>query len=349
MLDAPRHLAVHAPNWIGDAVMATPALRCLREGLPGARITLAGLRGILPVFRACPWIDATLAIEGRGLGAMLRAARALRADRPDAALVLPDSFRSALLMRLGGARRLVGYRRDARSWLLSTALPRPSENGRFKPTYMADYYLALTGALGLAASDRRPRLFIDEASDARAAAILRAGGLDPAGRFVLLAPGASFGPAKRWPADRFALLADMLREQLGWPSAIVCGPADRAEARGISAAARTAPVDLSDAGVDLHLLKGVVRRCSLMVCTDSGPRHYAVAFDRPTVCIMGPTRPAYSTTGLDFDRVVRADVACGPCQRGVCRAEHRCMLEISPRMVLDECLDLLRKVGTVAP
>lgn len=339
----PGSTVVRAPNWIGDAVMSMPFLKCLRENDPDGRITLVAKDSVLPVYECCPWIDDVMPIAhgGAGLGAMLGAVARVRERGFDVGFLLPNSFRSALLFVLAGVPRRVGYRRDGRSILLTRGVDRPTRDGRFQPTYMADYYLRLAEAEGLRVGDRYPRLFIDDAADARAAAILSAAGLDPGGGFILLSPGASFGPAKLWPTDRFARLADLLQAETGRQIAVISGPPDRPTADEIRRAARSPIVDLTRAGIDLHHLKGVVRRCGLLVTTDSGPRHYGIAYRRPTVCVMGPNHPEYSTTDLAIDCVVRVDVACGPCQKKICPRDHCCMTRVTPEMILASCRGFL--------
>jgi heptosyltransferase-2 len=339
-----RSIAVYAPNWIGDAVMATPLLRCLRESFASSRLSVLAIPRVAPVFRGCPWVDETLEIQpGHGLCPLdlLNAVRAVRARRLELGLILPQSCRAALVGYLGGIRRRIGYRRDVQAILLSESIPRPAEGGHFRPTYMGDFYLALAEHLGLEPRDRRTELWVDEATDRAAAAILASRGIDPDSGYVLLCPGASFGPAKLWPSAHFGRLADLLSEATGRPMAVICGPADKIHADAIVWDAEVPVVNLSEAGIDLHLLKAAVARCGLMVTTDSGPRHYGVALGRPTVCVMGPTDPRYSTSGRVNDRIVRVDVPCGPCQKKTCPLDHRCMKEIPAEMVLGACLELL--------
>jgi heptosyltransferase-2 len=111
----------------------------------------------------------------------------------------------------------------------------------------------------------------------------------------------------------------------------------------IARMSRAPLVDLTTCGIDLHLLKCVVRLSSLLVTTDSGPRHYGVALGVPTVCLMGPTHPAYSSSGMRHDIVVRVDVTCGPCQEKSCKEDHRCMKLLTTEMVLEKCREALQR------
>ena len=341
-------VCIRAPNWVGDVVMATPAIRAIRERFRGAHMALVVHSRVEAVLRGAPWFDEVIVYdpdESGRLCASLACIRRLRAGRFELGLVFPNSFRSALMMRLGGVKRRVGYARDVRSALLTDAVPRRRRDGRFLPTYMVDYYLRLCEAAGIGADSRDMALPFTEADRQRADRILRSQATPPGVDLFLLHPGAAFGPSKRWPTDRFARLAELLREDFGARVAIIASPAERDAAEAIVMAAGVPITDLSACGIDLHLLKCVIARSRLLVTTDSGPRHYGVALGVPTVCIMGPTHPAYSTSGLPHDHVVRLDVDCGPCQRKACPRDHRCMENIEPEMVMDTCRSALAATG----
>jgi heptosyltransferase-2 len=162
---------------------------------------------------------------------------------------------------------------------------------------------------------------------------------------VLLHAGAGYGPSKRWAEENWARLAEGVKGEFGAQPAFIGAPPDAETVARVRRFYRTELVDLTSCGIDLHLLKPVVGACSLLVTTDSGPRHYGVALGVPTVCLMGPTHPDYSTSGLPHDRVVRVDVECGPCQKKTCRTDHRCMTLLTPQMVLEACRPALEAAG----
>lgn len=339
--DSLERVCVRAPNWVGDVAMSTPALRAVREHFPSAHVTLVVQRGVEKILHGALWFDERINYAPDGVYApfeFLRCVRSLRAAPYDLALVLPNSFSSALMVRLAGARRRVGYVRDARSMLLTDAVPRPSRDGRFQPTYMVDFYLGLCEAVGIR-SGRRDLELPFSPSDAEAAGRILAGrGIGQDEPLMLLHPGAAFGPGKRWPLPRFAELANRLTGEHGARIAVIGGPGEAAIAAELAAAACVPVADLTSCGIDLHLLKPVVARSRLLVTTDSGPRHYGIAFGVPTVCVMGPTHPGYSTSDRPHDHVVRVDVPCGPCQKRVCPlGHHRCMEEITVEMMMDAC------------
>ena len=346
--DGVRRVCIRAPNWVGDAVMATPALRAIRAHLPSARATIVLAGRVEPVLRGAPWVDRwELYSPARRWppGEFLRCTRALKRDGYELGFALPNSFSSALMLLMGGVKRRVGYGRDCRSPLLTDAVPRPSADGRFKPTYMVDYYLGLCAAVGIPPAGRQMELFYTMDDARQADQVLRSQGVEAAEDLFLLHPGAGFGPSKRWPSERFARLAELLERDYGAQLAVIGGPAERETTARIRDLSRARIADLSDCGVDLHLLKCVVRRSKLLVTTDSGPRHYGVALGVPTVCVMGPTHPGYSTSTLPNDHLVRLDVECGPCQRKRCPRDHRCMRDITAEAVLEACRRALSPRG----
>jgi heptosyltransferase-2 len=202
---------------------------------------------------------------------------------------------------------------------------------------MVDFYLALCRAASLGADDRRTELPYSEQDVHQATQFLRDAGVDPSSPLVLLHPAAGYGPAKRWTEAGWAELARMLDGELRAQVACIGAPSGQ-ELTGRIVALSAAPVlDLTSCGIDLHLLKCIVRMSRLLVTTDSGPRHYGVALGVPTVCLMGPTHPGYSTSGRPNDHVVRVEVECGPCQRKACTTDHRCMALLTPELVMDAC------------
>ncbi|MGD2176123.1 MAG: glycosyltransferase family 9 protein, partial [Candidatus Brocadiaceae bacterium] len=268
-----RRVCVRSPNWVGDVVMATPALRAVREGLPDSHFTLVIRRRVEPIIRGAPWFDEVIVYEPEERWApreFLRCALRLRDSGHDLGIILPNSFSSALMFRLGGVRHRLGYKRDCRSPLLTDAVARPSEGGRFKPTYMVDYYLALAQRAGLPTGERHMELFYSDEDAARAVEVLVGRGVDPDGELFLLHPGAGYGPSKRWPQEHFARLAEMLQADWGAQVAVIGGPGEIETAQAIRGRSGAEISDLTASGIDLHLLKCVVARSALMVTTDSG-------------------------------------------------------------------------------
>ncbi len=323
-------LAVRCPNWVGDVVMATPVFDCLRRSLPQARIIGVMKRSAQGIVRDGPWFDDLVDGNDKTWTGFRHMRRQLKALSPESAILLTNSVRSALTMRLSGIRRIYGYRREWRDFLL-TGGPTPSRNGAVVPIPMGDYYLEICRWLGLDVPlQAKPRLFIGKELRKRGDALLAQYGVAEDDLLIGLNPGASFGSSKCWPPEHFAELAGLLRKGLDARIILFSGPGEEGIIQAILDRADIDLIDTRADKVDLELLKPLVKRCNLFITNDTGPRHYAVAFDVPTVVIMGPTDPRYTAANLDHTIVVRKELNCSPCHRKVCPRGHECMREIRP-------------------
>jgi heptosyltransferase-2 len=267
-------------------------------------------------------------------------------------VLLPNTFRSALTAWLGGCRRRVGYARYGRSLLLTDALsPLRDELGRRKPSPVLDAYNCLMQHIGCPRPTRLMELFTTSADERAADQVWERAELERYPEVICLNPGAAFGAAKHWPSSYFATLARRMAEQRGSAILVLCGPSERELAREIAAEANhpsvhaladlTAPTVANGPRLSLGLTKACVRRADLLVTTDSGPRHFAAAFDRPVVTLFGPTHIAWTETYHPKAVHLQKLVNCGPCQRRVCPLDHRCMLRLTPDEVYTAAEGLL--------
>lgn len=324
--------------------MATPTFACLRSGFPEAAII--GL--IRPYARGVveggAWFDRLVEMRDKEVSGFWQLVSTLRRLSPDLAVILPSSPRSALVARLGGARKVYGYRRSGRSALLTGGpLPRGGPEG-ILPVPMVDYYLEICRWLGLPMpANARPQLFIAEALQRKADRLLERYGILPETMVIGINPGAKFGSSKCWPPENFARLAELAADR--WPCRLMLftGPGEEELGRRILSLSRAPIIDTASDRVDLSLLKPLVRRCQLLVTNDTGPRHYAVAFKVPVVVIMGPTDPRYTDAHLERTVIVRQPLDCAPCHRKSCPEDHRCMRSVTPEMVLGGCERALEK------
>ncbi|MCS7032878.1 MAG: lipopolysaccharide heptosyltransferase II [Phycisphaerae bacterium] len=354
---APSRILVVQPNWVGDAVMATPALRALRELYPDAQISYLLRRYVKPIYTGLPFADKLITYRtGRtdkkaGKGQFLELAARLRTRRFDMAILLSNSFRSALVCKMAGIRRIVGYDRDGRGFLLSDKLVPFKDRGKYVPSPIVKYYLGVVHYLGSNHRDLSLQLAVTPHERNEAAQILVRSGLAadlerPAatGRppLVVLNPGAQYGSSKLWPARSFARLADKLIDQLGATILISSAPKERSIVTEILSSMRNSAIDLQNNGLTLGALKEIVRRCDLMITNDTGPRHIAAAFGVPVVTIFGPTHPEWTEIYFDKERKVSVPVPCGPCQLKKCPLDHRCMTSVTPDMVFTAACDLLK-------
>src|SRR5215213_10013878 len=237
----PQRILVVQPSWVGDAVMATPTLRALRELYPDSHISYLLRRYVKPVYEGMPWVDRLITYRtGKtrakaGKGTFDVAAR-LRSAKFDLAVLLPNSFQSALICKMAGIDRVIGYERDGRGFLLTDKLLPVKDKGKFIPTPILKYYLGIAHYLGSAHRDLKLSLFITESEKREAQQILLRGGVDadidrPASKgappLIILNPGANYGAAKCWLPEYFAQLADRFIEELGATVMISAAPKER--------------------------------------------------------------------------------------------------------------------------
>lgn len=341
-------LIIHAPTWVGDCVMATPALAAFRRGFPDARIILLAKAYAADVFEGGPWFDELVRLPPRGAPRRRRRTLAiahdLRRRRADLGVLLPNSFSSAWLMWLARPRKILGYSRDARRLFLTVPVAPPRRGRRFEPAPMVDYYLKLAEVAGCPAIDRHFRLATTRADEAACDALFA--DLDLAGDapLVALSPGAAFGAAKCWPPGHFAALARRFAERDGFQVLVLCSPNEADMARAIvTEADHPAVKDVHDRPMALGTAKAVVKRLALLVTNDSGLRHFGAAFDVPTVTLFGPTDERWSQTGHPDEIIIKRDVPCRPCQRRVCPTDHACMTSITPDEVHKAARGLLER------
>ena len=348
------NIAVFLPNWIGDAVMATPAVRALRDHYRGARVVAVVRPYVAGVFSGCDWFDDVVFLRGKSWqDGTATAALRLRKIGVDLAVLFPNSFRSALTAWLGACKRRVGYARYGRSALLTDAVaPVRDAAGKLTPSPVLDAYNLLAVRAGCPDPGRAMTLFTTPEDEADADRVWKGAGFHRYREVICLNPGAAFGSAKHWPADYFASLARDLAEKRrrrragavrAGRAAAVAGDRGEGLPPGGPRAGRPGRAGAPDGPpLSLGLTKACVRRADLLVTTDSGPRHFAAAFDRPVVTLFGPTFIDWTETYFPRAVHLQKQVDCGPCQRRVCPLDHRCMKQLLPAEVFTAAEGLLR-------
>jgi len=337
MTPDPETILVLLPNWLGDVAMCTPALRALKKRFPQAAIVACGRSSACELVDGLPYLSATMPVPARpSLMTMFRLPFPGGHARPDLAIVFPHSFRSALMARVLGAKRVHGYARGDRALLLTDRVEPHRIDGKIAPIYMADEYLNLIAPLGC----EHDGAGLELACDPQLAANYKKK-ISGAGPLAGVAPGAAFGPSKLWPAERFAAVIDRLYDQLGARIVLITGPGEEAVRDEVRSKTKSPLHVLDDGRPSVAKLKAAISTLDLLIGNDSGTRHIAVAFRVPTVCVMGPTSPAYSCGPYEHGKVLRIDVDCGPCQRPVCTTDHRCMNGIGADLVFATAKELL--------
>ena len=318
-----------APQWIGDAVMSEPLLRRLRAR--GERLTVGALPWVAPVYRAMPQVDEVIEFPFQHGGLQFKARRSLARQlqgRFDTAYVLPNSLKSALLPFLSAIPKRIGYLGEARVGLLTHRLKNPKD----KPPMVA-FYSALSGEKDGLAQDR-PRL---QLAPAQIDGALAAHGLPPQG-YVVFAPGAEYGVAKRWPPAHFAKLA----QALPVPAVLLGSGKEAALCEEIAAGGGAHCIDLAGRTSLLEAF-ALIAAARSVVSNDSGLMHVAAAFGVPQVALFGSSSPLHtpplneraSIVWLKQDPDYLPPLDCAPCFERECPLGHqRCLVDITPERVL---------------
>ena len=319
-------IVVRAPNWIGDAVLSLAAVRDVRRNFPHARVEVLARPWVAELYQAVGEVDA------------VRETSRWRADVDnlrggfDTAVLLTNSFGSALQVRLAGIPERWGYATDLRGPLLT-------RRARVRDTLRGEsevyYYRAMLAGVGLRVSAQPDTSLACPPDWAGRAEALLPG----AERWIGLNPGAFFGPAKRWIPERYAALADRLVRKAGVRVAVLGAAADRPVAEAIAGAMREPPTVLCGQ-TTLGELAAVVRRLALLVTNDSGPMHLASALGVPVAALFGPT-DWRETAPRGPHRLLREPVPCAPCKLRACPVDHRCMRLLGVDRVERECLEML--------
>lgn len=321
-------LVVRAPNWLGDAVLALPAMGALRRHFAQAHLTVAAPASVAALFREQTGIqpDAVLVLPSGNRAAT----RALRDDGFELGILFPNSFRSAWMLTRAGIPQRWGLARGGRGWLLTR---RSARTSRAAFEHHVDFYRNLVRGFGIPCDDDAPVVTPSAPSRAAATALLGRAGVATDARLVGFAPGAAYGQAKQWPPARMAaLMARLIRDRD--VTCVVVGAAhDRPAAREIESWLRAhAPETVSRVvdvvgRTDLGSLVGVASMCRVFVSNDSGAMHVAAALGRPVVAMFGPTDERI-TRPVGRGDVLTADVFCRPCHLRDCPIDHRCMKRI---------------------
>ncbi len=333
-----KRIVVFLPNWVGDAIQATPLLTALRQQFgPALELIALGRPAVLEVLAGHPAVSRFLPKPAAGmkLRNLRRCARLLRQLKPDATVLLTNDLPSAVASVLAGVRRRIGYARRGRGPLLTGALKPPRDGRRYLPIPAVDYYMGLAAPLGWRGGTPPLSLAAAPEDQARAAEILAAFP-DPARPLAIVSNSGAFGPAKLWTDAGVVALSRALSAR-GMSVLLLGGPAELEQTLANAKAIGDGNVLAAGAlrPPSLGLSKALVQRARLLVSTDSGPRHMGPAFGVPTVSLFGPTDPVWTDLKTPLDRWVRLALECQPCQARDCPlGHHRCMKELRVEQVL---------------
>ncbi|MEK7773520.1 MAG: lipopolysaccharide heptosyltransferase II [Deltaproteobacteria bacterium] len=315
-------ILVRVPNWIGDAVICLPALECLKGLYPGAGITVLARARVIPVFENNPDVDGIIEYDDAGRHGGLKGRFRLRGEVRkmgfDMAVLFQNAFDAAFIAFISGIPERVGYARDFRTRLLTRPV---TVTGEIKKGHQAHYYLNIVNKLGgQCTREPLPRLYVSEKEDAWADKFLRDNGVAGA-PLIGAAPGASYGPAKRWMAEGFARVLTRLSVRYGAVPLIFGGSADAPECAEVSEMIKTKHIDLCGRTA-LRESIALLRRLKVFITNDSGPMHLSAALGAPTVAVFGSTAPHLTGPLGKKTAVVKTGIECSPCFDRVCRYGH---------------------------
>jgi heptosyltransferase-2 len=330
---------VIAPNWVGDTVMAVPVFQSLASS--DRTVSVLARPHLEPLLELLPEVSLVLTNDGSDTGTLEQ----IRRHDFDEAVILPNSFRSALLPYRAAVERRWGYRARSpeslfRSLLLNPPIPRPDIGNR----HQVEDYAELLSSMGAELpSDWTPRIEIStEGLEAGSGLLRRANIREDSGPIVGLFAGAEFGPSKKWPWKRFVELSRKLRtSRPDSQQVILAGPKELWQAVRIhEETGKIHPVIGPD--LDLKRLAYAIAQIDLLITNDSGPMHLAAALGVPCLALFGPTNPTRTRPYGNQHRVLYSDRWCSPCFRRRCPLlHHRCMRDLTVEDVTDQALKML--------
>lgn len=353
-----QRLLIRSTNWVGDAVMSVPALKQIRRLFPNAGISLLVRPWVRDVYSAVDFVDEILIYDKpgahSGFRGMRRLAVSLRSHRFEMAILLQNAIEAAIIAYWARIPIRVGYHRDGRGLLLTHPVPIDPE---VKKVHQAYFYLGILSGIGVMARQpwHRPDYRLDSidvgvrTSDLEAARqILHTHGVDRERLAIGINPGAAYGRAKRWPAARFAAVADALANEYGAQILIFGAPAEAQFAREVAAAMSVRPTVLAGQ-TTLGQLMALIKGCDLFITNDSGPMHLAASLNVPQLAIFGSTSEIATGPLSPRAQVIKNQVECNPCFLRECPTDFRCMLGISVQDVLTAARKQLDSKETSRP
>lgn len=333
-------IMVRGTNWIGDAILTLPAIASIRATYPRAHIAILAKPWLADVYKIFTAADEVIIYEKKHdnvLGVFSLAQR-LRERKFDAAILLQNAIEAAIIARAAGIPIRAGYDSDGRGIILTHSVARSKE---IKKAHQVDYYLEMVKTLGCVSVDKEMHLET-KINSHDAQSVLSKYIADSRKPVVGIAPGATYGPAKKWFPERFAAVADKIADTLNCQVIILGGKSDTDTAANVRKLARTAPINLAGK-TNLKEAVYLISQCRLFISNDSGLMHVAGALNIPTIALFGSTNPATTAPVGNQSLVIRREVSCSPCLKKKCPTDFRCMKLISADDVFRAADNLLKK------
>jgi heptosyltransferase II len=341
--ESAKKILIRGTNWIGDAVMTLPAVAAIRSTFPDARISMLVKPWVAEVFHLCKDVDEVIPFQSPGIHSgivgKLKLAGELRTRGFDAAILLQNAIEPAIIAWLARIPVRAGYNSDGRGLLLTHSVHRTET---VRKVHQIEYYLEMVLALGCRSADSKVHLEPGKEYEALSQKLLNGHGIGSENFLIGLAPGAAYGPAKRWFPERFAAVADRLLEGLSARAVIFGSHEDRKCADLVEKSARHAMINVAGK-TNLREAMAIIARCNLFISNDSGLMHVAGALNIPTVAIFGSTNPITTSPVGDNGTVIYKGASCSPCLKETCPTDFRCMDMISVEEVYEKAMGLLEE------
>lgn len=338
-----KNILIRGTNWIGDAVMTLPAVAAIRNTFPEARISMLVKPWVAEIFYLCPDIDEVIPFQSpgihSGIAGKLRLAMELKDRKFDMAILLQNAIEAAIIITLARIPVRAGYNSDGRGFLLTHSVQRTEA---IKKVHQTEYYLEMVKALGCRSTGANVYLEPGKENEIIAEKLFHEHGISRDSCRIGFAPGATYGPAKKWFPERFSAVADKLIEQFSAQIILFGSNQDKKSADAVQRNAHRPLINLAGK-TNLKEAIAVIAGCSLFVSNDSGLMHVAGALNIPTVAIFGSTNPVTTSPAGDKSIVIYKNASCSPCLKETCPTDFRCMDMISVEDVYEAAQGLLKR------
>jgi heptosyltransferase II len=336
-----KNILIRGTNWIGDAVMTLPAVAAVRNTFPDARISILVKPWVAEVFHLCKDVDEVIPFRSpgihSGIAGKLRLVGELKTMGFDTAILLQNAIEPAIIARLAGIPVRAGYNSDGRGLLLTHSVRRTEA---VKRVHQIEYYMEMVKCLGCRSKESNVHLEPGKEYEALSERLLSEHGIGSGTFLIGLAPGAAYGPAKRWFPERFAAVADRLIDGLSARAVLFGSHEDRKCADLVEENARHPMINVAGK-TNLREAMAIIARCNLFISNDSGLMHVAGALNIPTIAIFGSTNPITTSPVGDNSTVIHRGASCSPCLKKTCPTDFRCMDTISVEEVCEKAMDLV--------
>ncbi len=333
-----KKILVWLPSPLGDAVMATPAMRALRREYRESHITFIANKIVAQALSPSEFCDEWVIVQG----GFLKQIKSIRSGGYDCAILFKNSLSCALKIFLSGIKERVGYKRDMRGALLTKKLsPAKKTDGTFSPRPMMLYYLELLSCIGIEDSDTSMTLSVSKEDEKSLDEKLGAK-LNKDKKLAIVVPGGAFGPSKCWPTTNYAKLCDTLIQEHNCLAVVSVAPNERDISKSVCDQAKNELIDLAQTPLSLGELKALFKRADIVITNDTGPRHFAVALERKVITLFGPNDPVWTDSKHNLEIQLVANTDCSPCGNPVCKRDERlCMESITTEKVIEAVKELL--------